>query len=172
MPPRHWLTTLGTRGGTPISKPNDGAPVHVALRRSTEGVRNGCGIPKIAAYLFRLRDSKFTEEFCSILETDGIEFRPIPPRSPNLNPFSETWVGRTKAECLNWFIVFGEAHLRHILKSWLTYYHQFRPHQGLGNVPIDTALPPPAPINDFHLDDVVCHESLGGLLRHFERRAA
>ena len=84
----------------------------------------------------------------------------------------EVWVGRTKTECSNHFIVFGENHLWHILKSWLNYHHQYRPHQGLGNVPIDTALPPPEPIDDFRLEDVVCHEALGGLLKHYERRAA
>jgi putative transposase len=111
-------------------------------------------------HIIRDRDSKFTEEFCSILETDGIEFRPIPPRVPNLNPFSEAWVGRTKAECLNWFILFGEAHLRHILGQWLSHYHFQRPHQGPGNVPIDAGIPLPVTIERFDLDDVVCHESL------------
>ena len=42
----------------------------------------------------------------------------------------------------------------------------------LGNVPIDTDLPPPALIESFSLDDIICHESLGGLLKHYERRAA
>ena len=123
-------------------------------------------------HIIRDRDSKFTAEFCSILETDNIEFRPIPPRSPNLNPFAEAWVQRTKHEVLNHFIVFGENHLRHILSCWLTYYHQVRPHQGLGNVPILGDLPPPDPLNAFRLDDVVCHESLGGLLKHYQRCAA
>jgi len=124
-------------------------------------------------HIIRDRDTKFTAQFCAILETDGIEFRPIPPRSPNMNPFAEAWVQRTKHEVLNHFIVFGENHLRHILACWLTYYHRFRPHQGLGNVPIgDAGLPMPEPINRFHLDEIVCHESLGGLLRHYERRAA
>jgi putative transposase len=124
-------------------------------------------------HIIRDRDSKFTAQFCFILETDGIEFRPIPPRAPNLNPFAEAWVQRTKHEVLNHFIVFGESHLRHILASWLTYYHRWRPHQGLGNLPIgDAGLPPPELLDHFHRDDVVCHELLGGLLRHYERRAA
>jgi putative transposase len=123
-------------------------------------------------HIIRDRDSKFTEQFCSILEADGIEFRPIPPRSPNLNPFAEAWVGRTKAECLDHFIVFGDNHLRHILNCWLRYYHACRPHQGLGNVPILTAAPPLEPADEFRLDDVVCHESLGGLLKHYVRSAA
>jgi putative transposase len=123
-------------------------------------------------HVIRDRDTKFTAQFCSILETDGLEFRPIPARSPNLNPYCESWVGRTRAEVLNHFIVFGEGHLRHILDRWLVHYHFQRPHQGLGHVPIGCDLPPPETMREFCLDDVVCHESLGGLLKHFERRAA
>jgi putative transposase len=123
-------------------------------------------------HIIRDRDTKFTDHFCSILETDGIDFHPIPPRSPNLNPYAESFVGRTKAECLNHFLVFGEKHLRHILKEWVSYYHTARPHQGLGNVLIDTTLPPPAPLHEFRSEEIVCHESLGGLLKHYERRAA
>jgi transposase InsO family protein len=64
-----------------------------------------------------------------------IQFSPIPPRAPNLNPYSESWVRRARAEVLNHFIVFGEAHSRHLLDQWLTYHHKFRPHQSLGNAP-------------------------------------
>ncbi len=34
-------------------------------------------------HFIRDRDSKFTQQFCSILESEGIELRPIPPRCPN-----------------------------------------------------------------------------------------
>jgi putative transposase len=108
-------------------------------------------------HIVRDRDSKFTAHFCSILEDDGIEFKVIAPMSPNMNPFAEAWVQRTKQEVLDNFIVFGEAHLRFLLREWLTYYHEFRPHQGLGNVPIS---------------EIVCHDRLGGLLKHYERKAA
>jgi len=63
-------------------------------------------------HIIRDRDTKFTQQFCSILESEGTEFREIPPLSPNLNPHAETWVQRTKYEVLNHFIVFGEKHLR------------------------------------------------------------
>jgi transposase InsO family protein len=116
--------------------------------------------------------TKFTDQFCSILASDGIEFRPIPPLSPNLNPFAEAWVQRTKHEVLNHFIVFGEAHLRKILDDWLTYYHRHRPHQGLGNVPINGESLPEISLSDFQLENIVCHETLGGLLKHYERKAA
>jgi putative transposase len=73
-------------------------------------------------HIIRDRDKKYTSQFCSILESDGIEFRPIPPRSPNMNPHAEAWVQRTKHEVLNHFIIFGEKHLRHLISSWLEYY--------------------------------------------------
>jgi hypothetical protein len=47
-----------------------------------------------------------------------------------------------------------------------------RPHQGLGNVPISPNLPLSEPIEGFRIEDIVCHDSLGGLLKHYERRAA
>jgi putative transposase len=60
-------------------------------------------------HIIRDRDTKFTKQFCDILETDDIEFREIAPLSPNMNPFAEAWVRRIKAECLDHFIVFGEG---------------------------------------------------------------
>jgi putative transposase len=123
-------------------------------------------------HIIRDRDTKFTWEFCSILGSNGIEFRPITPLSPNLNPHAEAWVQRVKRECLDWFIVFGERHLRYILNCWLDYYNHFRPHQGLGNVPIGAPQVPIVDVERFNMEDIICHESLGGLLKHYERKAA
>jgi putative transposase len=106
------------------------------------------------------------------LETDGIEIRPTPRRSPNLNPFAEAWVQKTKHEVLDRFIVFGENHLRRILAAWLEYYHLWRPHQGLGNVLIRGEPASENPIDDFCRENIVCHDTLGGLLKHYERKAA
>jgi Integrase core domain len=85
-------------------------------------------------------------------------------------PPSTRFVQSAKRECLDHVVVFGEAHLRHILSEFLAYYHRSRPHQGLGNRPPgweeDSAtggeLPP---------GEVVCEERLGGLLKHYRRAA-
>ncbi|MGO8746896.1 MAG: hypothetical protein ACLQNE_12995 [Thermoguttaceae bacterium] len=45
-------------------------------------------------HIIRDRDKKFTEQFCSILKSEGVEFKEIPPRSPNMNPHAEAWVQR------------------------------------------------------------------------------
>jgi putative transposase len=89
-----------------------------------------------------------------------------------MNPFAERFVQTVKHECLNHFIVFGERHLRYLVQEFVAYYHRLRPHQGLGNVPINADLPPPLPIEDFCLNEITCQTSLGGLLKHYERRAA
>jgi len=124
-------------------------------------------------HVIRDRDKKFTEEFCSILESDGLEFRPIPPRSPNMNPYAEAWVQRTKQEVLDHFIVFGERHLRQILAAWLEYYHRFRPHQGIGNVALaERDCPAPLMTDTGPPGEIVCHESLGGLPKYYRRKAA
>ena len=122
--------------------------------------------------IIRDRDGKFTAQFCSILESEGIEFRPITPRSPNMNPHAEVWVQRTKHEVLDHFVIFGERHLRYLISRWLDYYHHHRPHQGLGNELLTGSGSRPQLVENIPLGEVVCRERLGGLLRHYERKAA
>jgi hypothetical protein len=42
----------------------------------------------------------------------------------------------------------------------------------LGNVPIGDPSPDFKPTDHFRLEDIVCHESLGGLLKYYEREVA
>lgn len=88
-----------------------------------------------STHIIRDRDTKFIEQFCSILESEDIEFCPITPRCPNMNPFAEIWIQRIKRECLDHFLVLGEDHLRYLIREFLTHYHDERPHQGIGNRP-------------------------------------
>ncbi len=54
-------------------------------------------------YIIRDRDTKYTQEFCSILETEEIKFCRIPPLSPNLNAHAEAWVQRQGQRTLSLF---------------------------------------------------------------------
>jgi len=36
-----------------------------------------------------------------------------------------------RRECLDWMLVFGEAHLRHILSAYAAYYNEVRTHLAL-----------------------------------------
>lgn len=91
-----------------------------------------------------------------------------------MNPHAEIWVQRTKHEVLNHFLVFGERHLRYILSCWLDYYHVHRPHQGIGNILLEQRdQSPPESLPEYvPLGEITCLQTLGGLLNHYERKAA
>lgn len=53
-------------------------------------------------------------------------------------------IGSIRRECLDHVIVLNEWHLRYVLSTYLVYYHQTRPHMGLGrNSPEPRAREPP-----------------------------
>jgi len=137
--------------------------------------RNMCmffdDLPDRPKYLVCDRDTKFTAQFRSILESDGVEVVQTAVRAPNQNAYAERFAQTIQQECLDHFIVLGEQHLRYLIQEYVRYYHEFRPHQSLGNLPPGMAKP----TDDSGVlgpDDVESHEWLGGLLRHYERKAA
>jgi putative transposase len=120
--------------------------------------------------LLRDHDTKFVSEFDAILESEGIEIKKLGPMAPNLNASAERWVQTVRQECLDHFVICGQVHLMHLLKSFLAHYHTERPHQGLDNsVPIGAALA--HPVNRRN-GAVMCQHRLGGLLKHYVRTAA
>ncbi|MBY0526194.1 MAG: integrase core domain-containing protein [Gemmataceae bacterium] len=126
--------------------------------------------PDKPTLLLRDHDGKFPPEFDQILESEGVEVKKVGPLAPNLNAYAERWVQTVKQECLDHFVVFGEAHLRYLLTEYVTWYHTCRPHQAKDNVPLTGAGPPP--VSAFKGEDIACDERLGGLLKHYHRRAA
>jgi putative transposase len=123
-----------------------------------------------ARYLLRDFDGKFPVEFDAVLASSGTKVKKVGPFAPNLNAFAERWVRSIREECLNHFVVFGEEHLRHLITQYLTFYNQFRPHQRKDNLPL-TGLDPPEALA-VAADEICCDERLGGLLKHYYRRAA
>jgi hypothetical protein len=73
-------------------------------------------------------------------EEYNINHKAITPYSPNMNAFAERFIRSIRQECLDWFIIFGEKQLRNILKEYMNYYNNYRPHQGIGKIPEN--LPP------------------------------
>ena len=56
----------------------------------------------------------------------SIRDRPTAPRSPWQNGYCERAIGSIRRECLDHVVVFGERHLRHLLRSYATYYNEAR----------------------------------------------
>ena len=128
-------------------------------------------LPVKPTMLIRDLDGKFPEQFDAILESENIKIKRVGPRAPNMNCYAERWVQSVRQECLDHFIVFGEAHLRYILGQYETWFNEERAHQGVGNVRLRQigAEAPPVEVGQ---GAVVCRERLGGLLKHYHRQAA
>ena len=91
-------------------------------------------------YLVRDNDSSYGQVFKNRLRSMGIRDRPTSPRSPWQNAYVERMIGSLRRECLDHVLIFGERHLRHVLKSYSVYYNETRTHLGLGK---DCPLPRP-----------------------------
>ena len=83
-------------------------------------------------FLIRDNDGKYGASFTAVAEGSGTEVVRIPPRSPNLNPICERFLGSVRRECLDHILILGEDHLRRVIKDWTSYFNTSRPHQGLG----------------------------------------
>lgn len=110
-------------------------------------------------------DTKFTNQFDTLIASSGATTHRVGPAKPNLNAYAERFVQSIQEECLDHFIVLGPKHMDYLVREYVEHYHHERPHQALENAP-PLSLGPPGD------GEVVCGERLGGLLKHFYRKAA
>jgi hypothetical protein len=118
-------------------------------------------------YLILDRDAKYCPAFRDFVQREGMEVIRLPPRSPNLNAYTERWVRGVRDECLSRLIPIGQGMLRCALREYGAHFHHERNHQGLGNVlimPRVSAAPRVGPL--------IRRPRLGGLLNYYERAAA
>jgi putative transposase len=141
--------------------------------RARDFCRHVASLPVQPTHLIRDLDGKFGADFDAALQAHGMEVVRVGPRKPLLNSIAERWVKTVKSECLNQFLIFGEAHLRYLLGEFVDgWYNGTRPHQGLGNVPLAEGYVPPAAQTSARAKEVACERRLGGLLKHYHLRAA
>ena len=112
--------------------------------------------------LIRDRDRVYGEAFTRRVRAMGIRDRPTAPRSPWENGHAERLIGSIRRECLDHVIVFGERHLRHVLRSYARYYNGVRTHLSLGK-----DLPLPRGVQA--VGGILPLPILGGLHHHYVR---
>ena len=118
-------------------------------------------------YLLRDRDGSYGQRFHERVQAMGIEEVITAPRSPWQNPYVERLICSIRRECLDHVIVFNQRHLRHVLSSYVDYYHRSRTHLALEkDCPEDRPVEPPANGN------VIAIPQIGGLHHRYERLAA
>jgi putative transposase len=128
------------------------------------------GFLRNASYLIHDRDPLYTKAWTALLKSGGVKCVPIPAQSPNCNPYAERFVRTIRAECLDHFVIFGERHLRHLLREFCAHYLMERFHQGLGGQLIVAKA---TSENDNSSTGAIrCRSRLGGLLNYYHREAA
>jgi putative transposase len=72
-------------------------------------------------FLLRDRDAIYGEEFARRVNSIGLPEVLTAPRAPWQNPFVERVIGSIRRECLDHFVILGEAHLRRLLRRYRAY---------------------------------------------------
>ena len=75
---------------------------------------------------------------------------------------AERLIGSIRRECVDHFVVLGEAHLRRILRAYARYYNEIRNHRSLAK-----DAPVSRPIQRTGI--IGSHAILGGLHHHYVR---
>ena len=113
-------------------------------------------------YLIRDRDRIYGTVVTRRLRAMGIRDKPIAPASPWQNGFAERLIGSIRRECVDHFIVLGEAHLRRILRAYAGYYNQIRTHRSLDkDAPVSRSVQ--------RTGNISSRPILGGLHHHYVR---
>jgi transposase InsO family protein len=113
-------------------------------------------------YLIRDLDRIYGAVVMRRLRAMGIRDKPAAPASPWQNGFAERLIGLIRRECVDYFIVLGETHLRRILRAYAGYYNDIRTHRSL----IEDA-PVSRPVQ--RTGTISSRPILGGLHHHYVR---
>ncbi len=117
-------------------------------------------------YLLRDRDGAYGDEFRRVVRAIGIQEILTAPQSPWQNPYAERVIGSIRRECLDHLIVLSEDHLRWILREYVRYYNETRPHLSL-----ERNAPMPRSVELSALGAVVAVPQVGGLHHRYTRAA-
>ena len=122
--------------------------------------------PEPIRFLLHDNDGKFTKAFDTVFASERIKVIHTPYRAPNANASAERWVRTVREECLAKILVLNEGHLYRVMREYVVYYNEIRPHQGLEQQ-IPEAPTPPAVRGPIR-----CRDVLGGIIHDYYREAA
>jgi transposase InsO family protein len=113
-------------------------------------------------YLIRDRDGIYGSVVRRRLRAMGIRDEPISAGAPWQNCFAERLIGSIRRECVDHLVVFGEQHLRRVLRSYAVYYNEARTHRSLNkDAPLSRPVQP--------IGRIVSRTLVGGLHHRYAR---
>jgi putative transposase len=116
-------------------------------------------------FLIRDRDAKFTAAFDNVLASEDVRVVTSPPRAPRANCHAGTLGADRTAECTDRMLIYSEAHLRAVVRTYAGHYNGHRPHQSRSQRPPDQDKPPVVPLDA----PVQRRKVLGGLINEYHR---
>lgn len=82
-------------------------------------------------FLIRDNDHKFGSEFDAVANASGIEVLRTPHRAPPANAVCERFLGSVRRECLDHLLLVGDGQLHRVIKEYVGFFNEPRPHQGI-----------------------------------------
>jgi putative transposase len=149
--------------------------IHVGVTRSptdawtAQQLREATPFGQEPRYLIRDRDRKFGSCFARVAATSGIKILKTPYHAPRANAICERFLGSVRRECLDHLFILQEKQLQRVLRAYVQYFNQARPHQGIKQqIPERYGRPVPP-----HRDDakILALPVLGGLHHDYCRGA-
>jgi putative transposase len=149
--------------------------VHVGVTRSptdawvAQQLREATPLGEAPKYLIRDNDAKYGAHFDAVAVGSGIKVLRMPIKAPRANAICERLLGSIRRECQDHIVIVSEAHLRRVLKEYMTYFNRSRPHQG-----IDQCVPEPDTSSSPRMGiigKVIAFPVLGGLHHDYQRAA-
>jgi hypothetical protein len=84
--------------------------------------------PESCSYRYAILDgdAKFGEDVTELLTASGMKPTRTSPASPWQNGVAERWIGSCRRELLDHLLVLNDAHLRRLIRGYISYYHADR----------------------------------------------
>jgi len=147
--------------------------VHFGVTRSpneawvAQQLREATPFGEMPRFLIRDNDTKFGDAFDRVAEGSDIDVLITPYQAPKANAICERFLRGVRRECLDFFLILNERHLRKIMKQCQAYFNEARPHQGLNQ-----RIPRPSTQPQLNTGTIIARPLLRGLHHDYRRRTA
>ena len=143
--------------------------IHVGVMRSpsdawvAQQLREATPYGQAPKYLIRDNDRKFGPCFDRVARTSHIKILKTPYHAPRANAVCERFLRSVRQECLDHLLILEEKQLQRVLKTYVVYCNQARPHQGIGQ-----QIPEPSrsALSSHHVGEKVIALPVVGGLHH------
>jgi transposase InsO family protein len=122
---------------------------------------------KSPKYLLLDRDRKYGSKFAAVVANSGIKVLRSPIRAPKAIAICERFFGSLKRECLDHMLIWHRSQVRRLVKEYVAYYNQARPHQGIEQRIPDRYVQKHPSVAKCSRSRLIAKPVLGGLHHHY-----